>query len=51
LPIQNGLIATSTCGPSSCLRPASSAGLPMRNVPPGTGTISNDTLLSGIFSV
>ena len=41
LPIQNGAISTSCCGPSSSDRFASVAGLPIRNVPPGIGTISN----------
>ena len=49
-PIQNGSIVTSNCGPSSSLRPSSSAGLPMRNVPPGTGTIRKVTSLPGIVS-
>ena len=43
LPIQNGSSLTSTCGPSSALRPFSPAGLPILNVPPGIGTMSNFT--------
>ncbi len=35
LPIQNGSICTSCCGPSSALCPFSVAGLPMVNLPPG----------------
>jgi hypothetical protein len=51
LPIQNGFSVTSTCGPSSASRPASLAGLPSMNVPPGTATMSKVTVELGIFSV
>src|SRR5687768_2192828 len=50
LPIQNGPTATSCCGPSSSDRPASDGGLPIRKVPPATGTISKVTLVPGIVS-
>src|SRR5579863_1598042 len=48
--IQNGRTVTECCGPSSALCPNSSGGLPMVNVPPGIGTISNLTPLPGIVS-
>ena len=51
LPIQNGFSVTSTCGPSSASRPASLAGLPIVKVPPGTATISNETVVPGMVSV
>ena len=51
LPIQNGSSLTSTCGPSSVLRSFSPAGLPILNVPPGIGTMSNFTSVLRIFSV
>src|SRR5262245_24126864 len=46
--IQNGSTVTSTCGPSSGLRPASLAGLPSKNFPPGIGCISNETSVPGM---
>ena len=51
MPIQNGFSVTSTCGPSSASRPVSLAGLPIMKVPPGTATMSNETVLPGIVSV
>src|SRR5579871_2878644 len=51
LPIQNGRMVTGCSGPSSACRPASLAGLPMTNVPPGIGTMSNFTSEPAIFSV
>src|SRR5262245_42218768 len=50
-PIQNGSSLTSTGGPSSGLRPASPSLLPIVNVPPAIGTMSNVTSLPGIFSL
>src|SRR5579862_6733634 len=49
--IQNGRILTGCCGPSSAKRWASVAGLPIINVPPGIGTMSNLTLDPGNDSV
>ena len=51
LPIQNGAISTSCCGPSSSPRPASPSGLPIRNLPPGIGTMSNVTSVPASVSV
>ena len=42
---------TLCCGPSSALRPASVAGLPITNVPAGMGTISNVIFVFGMVSV
>src|SRR5690606_3158280 len=48
--MKNGLMETRCCGPSSGWRPGSFSGLPIRNSPPGMGTISMDTFVSGIDS-
>jgi hypothetical protein len=50
LPIQNGAIWTACRGPSSSPRFSSVMGLPILNVPPGIGSISNVTAVPGMVS-
>jgi len=49
-PIQNGEISTSCCGPSSSPRFSSESGLPIVNLPPLIGSISNSASESLITS-
>ena len=51
LPIQNGSTVTSNCGPSAAFRPFSDSGLPIVNLPPAIGAISNSTSVPGIVAV
>ena len=49
--IQNGRTVTKCWGPSSSERLNSPGGVPMVNVPPGIGIISNFTPVPGMVSV